>query len=169
MRIIATTLMLLLICLLQPLYVHATPFANQQASVSLQILDYCSLNILNDLAMQPTVAEYFGGLSVPSAFTEIEVCSNCPTVLRCPKTLTLVNDYATQVLHPVVGLTPYSTTNGILSYQGDYITMALAPGCYPGDGKGRVELSVSLPKTFSLDDLAGVYTGQLTLTMESQL
>ncbi len=132
------------------------------ASASLQIDQYCMLNIERDLFMHVTAGD-FTNCAIPiSDATFVDVAANFNFVLVCPTTvkLTRTGPGAGGPYYPSATVN-LLTSPAPITYDANYQYLHLPRGAYNQD----ISLQLEIDKQWTSADLAGTYAGTITLSI----
>ena len=143
----------------------AAPQTSDQATVYVNLIieKYCSVNICSDIVMTTVTPDWFGHerKSVGSAMVDVQ--NNFAATLRGPTSVLLSNggEYDVDAAITLIGVSEayYAGTE-----PDDYMCLDFAPG----DHIGEAILNVDIKKTWTVADIAGTYTGTITLELLEQ-
>lgn len=137
-----------------------------QVPVNLTVEKYAYINIHKDeLAMKTIRGSNITGADIGTqrwvgAFSLVDVLSNCPTTLRCARSITLTNPEDGTLSVGAIAWLGLFYGHASYRFDEDYEYIDLERGDYTNG----LRLVVSITDyTWSYDDKAGTYTGTITL------
>jgi len=130
-----------------------------EADVTLIIEQYLSVNIQGDIVMTTVVPSWFySGPHNTSGSSPVDVICNVPAYLWAPTEITLTQ----------LGIGSYAVIADIVFFgvsQAELIGGQWRLTYDPGDHTGLTGLLIHINQAWTVADVAGTYTGTITLTL----
>jgi len=132
--------------------------ATDLADVGLTVHEWVAVAVSSDIMMTTVTPDWFGNERQSSGTALVDVYTNTDATLRCPTTITLMDhgSYAVDAAVSLLGPGPNP-----VYYSDPYWCLDFSPGAYPG----QTTLTASIKKVWTVSDIAGTYTGTVTLEL----